>query len=366
MQTSSQPTLVFEPGSDALSTHSVCVHNLGSKSIALLGRCDKDTRVLRSLLRVNVAEAEVKDSPGVYGRYELLTDQIRFVPHFPFEPGVRYRASFETQSLGLPEFSESLTLEFSPQRQQISSPARVSAVFPSSDALPENLLRFYVCFSNPMQRGRAETCVKILAPDGQLAPDVLYRAPVELWDRTMCCLTVLLDPGRLKRGVGPNRELGPPLKCGLEYTLAIDSKMLDLDGNPLIESHCKKFVVGEPVRERISMRDWSTLAPAAQSFEPFKLIFPRPLDWALLWRGITIESEAGDVIDGRIGIQEGETTWSFTPNSPWAAGSYCVRVASGLEDVCGNNLTGAFDKPLQSALGATHEVVNNSIHFRIA
>ena len=63
--------------------------------------------------------------------------------------------------------------------------------------------------SSSMQRGRVRSEISLLGPDGKPALDVLYRAPVELWDRSMRQLTILLDPGRLKRGVGPNRELGP-------------------------------------------------------------------------------------------------------------------------------------------------------------
>src|ERR1700741_2432210 len=97
----------------------------------------------------------------------------------------------------------------------------VTHIFPLSDVLPENLLRFYVCFSNSMQRGRASEDISLLDSDGQPVADALYRPPCELWDRRMQHLTVLLDPGRLKRWVGPNRELGPPLKAGQAYTLAV-------------------------------------------------------------------------------------------------------------------------------------------------
>ena len=69
-------------------------------------------------------------------------------------------------------------------------------------------------------------------------------------------LTILLDPGRLKRGVGPNRELGPPLKEGHEYTLAVGSGMVDLSGRPLRESFYKAFRVTEAVRERIAVEQW--------------------------------------------------------------------------------------------------------------
>jgi hypothetical protein len=232
--------------------------------------------------------------------------------------------------------------------------------------LPENLLRFYVCFSNSMQRGRVDTEVSVLGPDGAPAPDVLYRAPVELWDRNMTCLTILLDPGRLKRGVGPNRELGPPLKVGEEYTLAIGSGMTDLSGHRLQKTVYKRFRVTEAVREYIAVERWKIGLPVIGSCEPLILAFPCPLDWALLPHAITIVSADERSIEGHAVIDRGERRWSFAPASPWAAGSYRVRVASTLEDVCGNSVIAAFDRPLRPGSDLAYEVANQSISFQLA
>jgi hypothetical protein len=223
----------------------------------------------------------------------------------------------------------------------------VSHVFPSCGLLPENLLRFYVCFSNSMQRGRALEEISLLDSDGQPVADVLYRPPVELWDRTMQCLTVLLDPGRLKRWVGPNVALGPPLKADKEYTLEIGSGMVDEHGCALGETFRKSFRVGDPVRERIKTENWTVLLPATSSRETLVLSFPSPLDWALLLRTITIQSRDGSVIDGQIVVDQGEKRWRFTPKSSWAPGVYRIRVGAELEDVCGNNIAGPFDRPLR-------------------
>jgi hypothetical protein len=240
----------------------------------------------------------------------------------------------------------------------------VNHIFPSSDCLPENLLRFYICFSNSMQRGRVEAEISLLGPDGEPAPDVLYRAPVELWDRSMRHLTILLDPGRLKRGVGPNRELGPPLKAGQVYTLAVGAGMTDLSGSRLPETIYKRFRVKHAVREPIAVEQWKIVPPATSSRQPLVLMFPRPLDWTLLSHTITIASKNERLMDGQIEIDQYERRWSFTPTSPWAAGSYHVRVASSLEDVCGNSVIAAFDRPLRSGSDlAADEVASRSIPF---
>jgi hypothetical protein len=231
----------------------------------------------------------------------------------------------------------------------------VTHVFPSSGILPENLLRFYVCFSNSMQRGRALEEILLLDPDGQPVADALYRPPLELWDRAMRCLTVLLDPGRLKRWVGPNIKLGPPLKVGQQYTLEIGSGMVDGHGQPLGTSFRKHFQVSDPIREQIATENWKVLAPATGSREALALTFPYHLDWALLLRTITIRSQDGVAINGQIVIDQSERRWIFTPNSPWIPGAYHICVGSDLEDVCGNDIAGPFDRPL----GKDAEVVRN-------
>jgi hypothetical protein len=324
---------------------------LGPDLVAFLTNCGRPDELLKSVFRVTVAQIsspEDDSPPNVSGRYLLLEDEVQFIPTFPFERDVKYRASFDPQPLGAPLTAESLNLEFLiPSEQKVPALTEVTHVFPSCDLLPENLLRFYVCFSNSMQRGRALKEISLLDSDGQPVADALYRPPVELWDRSMRHLTVLLDPGRLKRWVGPNVELGPPLKAGQKYILEIGSGMNDLYGRPLRESFCKHFVVGDPIREHISVEHWKILPPVTGSQQALALKFTDPLDWALLLQTITIESANGSVIGGRVVVDQGERRWSFTPTSPWMAGVYNIRVGSNLEDVCGNSITGAFDRPLR-------------------
>jgi hypothetical protein len=344
----------------------VSVFNLDPDVIACLGR-DTDECRLQSLLRVTVVRTgppEDDKLPDVFGHHQLFNDRLRFIPHFPFDPGVLYRAIFDPRALGRPELQEVRTFEFSLPRRQ-SRPTTVKQIFPSSDRLPENLLRFYVAFSNSMQRGRFEEQIALLGPDGQPAPDVLYRAPVELWDRSMQYLTILLDPGRLKRGVAPNRELGPPLKAGQEYTLAIGSGMVDLSGRPLPKTYHKRFRVTEAVREHIAVEQWKIAPPLTMSRQPLVLEFPRPLDWALLSHAISIAS--GDrLIDGQITIDQCERRWSLTPTSAWAPGCYQVSIPPSLEDVCGNSVLAPFDRPLRSGRDLLCEVVPPSLAFHLA
>jgi len=344
------------------------VRDLRPDFVARLGACFDATSLLRSMLTVRVAGSGVEESedlPDIFGHHQLLKDGIRFIPYHPFGPGIRFLATFDPKALGRAELSETLTLEFSLQSQTNAGLPHVKRVFPSANALPENLLRFYACFSNPMERGWAEEHIRLLGPEGQPVPDVLYRSPVELWDRSMTCLTILLDPGRLKRGVGPNRALGPPLEAGREYALVIGPGMIDSSGCATDARFCKPFHVTKAVRNPIALEEWEVLRPAANGRQALELAFPAPLDWAQLWHAITIASEGGEQVEGRIAVDYGERRWTFTPKSPWRSGSYSVCVASGLEDVCGNSLVGAFDRPLRSPRELGRQIASRSISFRV-
>jgi hypothetical protein len=253
--TANEPRLIIESDPTEPGSGSVTVTNLHPDVIASLSASPQGSRLLRCVLRVRVVGAAPggEDLPDVYGRRQVLENGIEFIPHFPFDSGVCFRATFDPRPL-----------------------TRVKQLFPTGDSLPENLLRFYACFSDPMQRGRSEEHISLIDADGRMVPDVLYRPPVELWDRSMRCLTILLDPGRLKRGVGPNRELGPPIKAGQEYTLVIGSGMVDACGRRLRQTFYKSFQVTKPVREPIAVERWKIVFPATNSRQPLALMFPKP------------------------------------------------------------------------------------------
>jgi hypothetical protein len=162
--------------------------------------------------------------------------------------------------------------------------------------------------------------------------------------------------------VGPNRELGPPLKVGQEYTLAIGSGIIDSSGRPLREPFHKRFRVGEAVRERVTLEQWQIDPPQTKTRRPLVLTFPRPLDWALLSQAITVVSGDEQVIEGQVAIDQCETHWSFTPTFPWASGHYRIHVSSNFEDVCGNSMIAAFDRPLLPGSDLAYEVARTAAH----
>jgi hypothetical protein len=95
-------------------------------------------------------------------------------------------------------------------------------VYPTSSKLPENHLRFYVHFSAPMSRGEAYEHLRLLRKNGEPVYLPFLEIGEELWDKSGMRLTLLFDPGRVKRGLKPREENGPVLEEGEEYTLVIE------------------------------------------------------------------------------------------------------------------------------------------------
>lgn len=364
-----QPTLRVNSGVSQSGPSSVSAYRLGHDLVTILASSSRLSDLLKSVLRVIVAEVaspEGDDLPDVSGRYILYSDEIRFIPTFPFERDVKYRAIFDARPAGFLLTEKPVVLEFlTPADQKAAELTEVTRILPSCDLLPENLLRFYVCFSNSMQRGRAVDEISLLDSEGQPVVDALYRPPVELWDRSMRRLTVLLDPGRLKRWVGPNVALGPPLKAGQMYTLEIGPGMMDLNSRPLLQRFRKRFFAGDSVRGHVSVESWELRPPVMGSREPLVLLFRSPLDWALLQHTIAVRSPEGSLMTGEVVVGKCETRWSFTPASSWIEGKYRLDVGSGLEDVCGNSTTGAFDRPIREVLNPEPPANAAALFFRL-
>ncbi len=78
--------------------------------------------------------------------------------------------------------------------------AVVEAIDPGVDEIPANLLRFSVTFSCAMEEGSVADHIRLLDDDGSELQGALLAMPPELWDRGRRRLTVLLEPGRIKRG----------------------------------------------------------------------------------------------------------------------------------------------------------------------
>jgi hypothetical protein len=281
----------------------------------------------------------------VLGTYEVRRDRLRFTPRFRPMPGQSYRIRFNGPALPIPVSSAVVDTTIEMPRVTGQS-AHVVAVYPSADHVPMNLLRLYVHFSAPMSTGSAYQRIRVLDESGNKVEDafLVIANEQELWDPEHRRLTMLFDPGRIKRNLRPHEEVGLPLREGRSYTLEIDSTWPDANGNPMASTYRKRFSVGPADRELPRVHDWRITAPIrAGTRLPLLITFPESLDHALLLRLLQVKTFSGDVVSGNSVTGPGEQTWSFVPTAPWRAGDYLIEINTDLEDLAGNNLRDVFD-----------------------
>ncbi len=286
-----------------------------------------------SLFNVYVGAGNV---PAVVGKYSVEGDSLVFRPQFPLAAGAKYRAVFQPPS-GAP-----VTATFDGPPRQTVPMTRVERVYPSADVLPSNDLKLYVYFSAPMSRGEVWGHIHLLGADGKKLPGIFLELDKELWDANNQRLTVWFDPGRIKRGLTSNLNLGPSLEDGKRYTLVIDREWKDARGVQLVEGFRKSFRGGPADRTAPDPKQWRVTAPKAGSLEPFVVDFPEPMDYIGLQKALTI-SGARATIAGTMATDRQETRWSFTPRQPWQAGNYRLMVDSTLEDLAANRMGLLFD-----------------------
>ncbi len=289
--------------------------------------------------------------PPIIGSYSIDGKIIRFQPRFPFVAGLSYTASFDPSRFyslvglehKLRQSTPILTVTHSFPRKESIATVFVENVYPSTNSIPENLLKFYIQFSAPMSRGNVTQFVYLFDESGQKVKQPFLELELGLWDSESKRLTVFFDPGRIKRGLRPHEEMGLALKPGESYRLKIDRELQDADGNLLIKSYIKQFSVIEADRKSPNPENWKIVTPGAKSLEPIIVSFPEPLDHALMSRLLSIRNGSNGLVDGIIQISKQETQWLFTPDNLWIAGNYTIQVFTALEDLAGNNLKSVFD-----------------------
>src|SRR5205085_1618452 len=151
-----------------------------------------------------------------------------------------------------------------------------------------NLLRWYVELSAPMEPGAALEHVHLLDASGNEVRGAFLAGGEELWDPARRRLTLLLDPGRVKRGIRTNEESGAPLIAGRRYRLVIDADWRDGRGAALVSGFTREFVAVVDDRVSPDVTKWRVTAPRGGSRTPLLVAFGESLDHALASRRIEV------------------------------------------------------------------------------
>ena len=292
------------------------------------------------------------DTPAILGTYSVEGDVVVFRPRFPLATGVSYRAIFHAPGANPVERVFDRKSEAVPQ-------TRIEHVYPSVNLLPSNQLKLYIYFSEPMSRGEPPKRIHWLDSSGNTV-EWPFLISEELWDPEQRRLTLIFDPGRIKRGLEANELKGPPIVQGNQYTLVIDREFLDARGVPLIEGFRRSFRGGPAVRDTIDPKQFLFQMPSPGTSDPLIVDFPKPMDYALLENEMSVRG-----ISGTVKIDRNETRWIFTPSQPWKSGSYELTIGLALEDLAGNRIDRPFDVDTVVRNSGTSSEDTISISFRI-
>jgi len=286
-------------------------------------------------LKVYVADdkkppKDYADFNPLAGTAEATADGLRFTPRFPPQPGTKYRLIFDK-----------FTAEFTVAKVPPARPTEVLNIYPATEKVPENLLRVYLRFNAPMSRGEVYKFVKLLRDDGTEVKDAFLEIGEELWTADGLRVTLLFDPGRVKRDLKPREVAGPILETGKKYEVVVSKDWPDADGFPLKAEKRWKFAATDPDDTGIDPAKWKLTPPDKKG--ALRVVFDKPLDHALVNRMVWVEKD-GKKLDLPMGVPDDATWADFGGgNSVWEPGKYKLVIDTRLEDVCGNRVGRAFE-----------------------
>jgi hypothetical protein len=306
--------------------------------------------------------------PPVIGSYTVERDSVVFKPQFGFDPGRRYQVVFEPAKLPGGEDDgqrEVLTAVVGVPARDLLPSTVVTGVFPSGEVVPENQLRLYVHFSAPMGLKGGIGHVRLLDEAGGEVRDPFLPLDADFWNRDRTRFTVFFDPGRQKRGILPNEEMGRSLVDGRSYMLVVSREWRDAQGLPLKEEFRRRFNVGPPDERPLDQHTWRIDPPRAGTRDPLAVTFPEPLDHGLLQRALVLADSRGRRIEGASAVEAHETRWLFTPAAAWRSGDYFLQALTILEDMAGNRIGRAFEVDEFSRADESAEQETVAVPFRV-
>jgi hypothetical protein len=333
-----------------LTNGTVRAFNLNKEILYFFARYNRDQEDWQEVFPIRTKDATI----NIAGTYQVAETEVVFTPRFPWANGVKYEASFDLAQLAKnynevyipPSSINALRLEFSLARSSKTVP-KVVAVYPSSDNLPENQLKFHITFNTPMTHGDVYNFVKIVDSKGAEVEKAFLIVDQEFWDPEMKVVTLLLDPGRIKRGLKANLQMGAPLKAQERYQLRINAGWKNIDGALTASNFTKDFRCIEADRKQIDIGTWKISNPTAGTDEMI-IDCRENLNYILASDAIRITDEKNNPVEGDIVLRANESVIVFHPKARWSNGTYTLAVNPLLEDLAGNNLKRLFDEDMQA------------------
>ncbi|WP_425393086.1 hypothetical protein [Ekhidna sp.] len=283
-------------------------------------------------------------APAVLGTYSIAENHLSFKPKFLPDPKVQYYITFSYPKLNalldenIAEEAEYTDIaSFDPPA---TTQPEVISFIPRLEEVPSNLLRFYVYFSAPMSLQNPYEFISIVDNSGKELVDPFVIIPEGLWNINHTRLTLLLHPGRVKQGVGPNMTLGDVLKAGNSYTLKINKEWKGASGEPLKSAFTQTINATNPLERAMNINSWA-LRAERKNIGVLHVVTDHPLDQPLAKRMLFVRGESGQILPSRVEFDSPEKfriLWQLDDSETLE-----MLIDPRLEDVCGNTPHYAFD-----------------------
>ena len=164
--------------------------SLLTKDEKAIGVSIRDSRLTEQdvFKQLKIQLIKAGDRASVLGEFKIEGDEVIFEPLVPFTEGLEYAIMLGDSAIGnirVPGGNY--------------GPSELLSIYPTQDTLPENLLKLYFEFSQPMVEGTSLDHITLIRSDGDTMKGTFLDLHPELWNAESTVLTLWLDPGRIKR-----------------------------------------------------------------------------------------------------------------------------------------------------------------------
>ncbi|WP_299681549.1 hypothetical protein [uncultured Dokdonia sp.] len=271
---------------------------------------------------------------AILGEYTQNETTINFIPLLPFQKNSDYTVIYGNEVFPF-------TIALNPSYKKLA----ITTLYPNTDTVPSNFLKWYVQFSKPINPTKVYDHITLINNrDGTEVDRALLPLETPLVSDDGTLLTLWIEPGRQKRDLGPNKRLGEVLIPNESYTLLIDKNLKDRQGIPMEMDFKHSFTISNADRKKPSITSWELQPPLANTKDLLVITYKESLDYGSLQNNLQIITASGNIIAGDFTILSNQNSILFKPLNVWNKETYILKCKPIIEDLSGNNLERLFDQ----------------------